>query len=206
MSFRHEEKLRLASTKLFKLKNWIEENKGYELYPKRVINSVYFDNQNFTMYEQSVEGVLPRKKIRLRVYNKDFFCNKKISKEVKISSAEGKFKTSEIIHNPLDLINLGIYDNNYGLCLPIINVSYERSYYKVKNARLTIDEKIKYKKIINSRISDLSTSDNFNIAEIKYKSDKSINLINKNFPFERIRFSKYCRGIDFTRINYCNEL
>ena len=179
---------------------------GVTLYPTRTINSIYFDNQDYTMYNQSIEGVLPRKKIRLRVYGKEFSPNKSINKEIKISSVEGKYKISELVQNPSKLLNFGIYDNNYGLCIPVLNVLYERSYYKIKNIRLTIDEKIIYRKIANRKISEPSTFDKYNIVELKCNSNKSISLLSNNFPFERTRFSKYTRGIEFTRLNYCNEL
>jgi|TARA_B100000959_G_scaffold276714_1_gene331906 SPX domain protein involved in polyphosphate accumulation len=206
MSFRIEEKLKVAESKLFQLRDWITKNMGITMYPSRTINSIYFDNQNYTMYNQSIEGVLPRKKIRLRVYDKEFSPNKRISKEIKISSVEGKYKISKLEQNPLKLLNFGIYDNNYGLCLPVLNVLYKRSYYKIKNIRLTIDEKIIYRKIINRKISEPSTFDRYNIVELKCNSKKSISLLSNNFPFERTRFSKYSRGIEFTRLNYCNEL
>ena len=206
MSFRIEEKLKVADSKIFQLRDWITKNMGVTLYPSRTINSIYFDNQDYTMYNQSIEGVLPRKKIRLRVYGKEFSPNKSINKEIKISSVEGKYKISELVQNPSELLNFGIYDNSYGLCTPVLNVLYERSYYKIKNIRLTIDEKIIYRKIANRKISEPSTFDKYNIVELKCNSKKSISLLSNNFPFERTRFSKYTRGIEFTRLNYCNEL
>ena len=206
MSFRIEEKLKVADSKIFQLRDWITKNMGVTLYPTRTINSIYFDNQDYTMYNQSIEGVLPRKKIRLRVYGKEFSPNKSINKETKISSVEGKYKISELAQDPSKLLNFGIYDNSYGLCLPVLNVSYERSYYKIKNIRLTIDKKIVYRKIINRRVSEPSTFDKYNIVELKCNSKKSISLLSNNFPFERTRFSKYSRGIEFTRLNYCNDL
>ena len=39
---------------------------GKILYPERNINSVYFDNDNLSMYHDSIEGSVPRKKIRIR--------------------------------------------------------------------------------------------------------------------------------------------
>jgi len=206
MSFRIEEKLKVAESKIFQLRDWITKNMGVTLYPTRTINSIYFYNQDYTMYNQSIEEVDTRKKIRLRVYGKEFSPNKSINKEIKISSVEGKYKISELVQNPSKLLNFGIYDNNYGLCIPVLNVLYERSYYKIKNIRLTIDEKIIYRKIANRKISEPSTFDKYNIVELKCNSNKSISLLSNNFPFERTRFSKYTRGIEFTRLNYCNEL
>lgn len=206
MSFRNEEKLRVASSKIFNLKYWINENLGVVLFPTRTINSIYFDNQDFSMYHHSIEGVLPRKKIRLRNYDQEFIFTKDANKEIKISSVEGRYKISEKAKNPSQIMNLGIFDQNYGLCFPVLNVIYKRSYYKVKNIRLTLDEKITYRKVINRGVSKLSTPDNYNIVELKFNSEKSIDFVRQSFPFERARFSKYCRGIEFIRSNYCNEL
>jgi len=207
MSFRNEEKLKVANSKIFLLKDWIFENKGITIYPSRIVNSIYFDNEDYSMYRQSMEGVLPRKKIRLRTYNNEFLFNQniKVNKETKISSVEGRYKISKLEKNSSDLINFGIYERDYGVCNPVINVVYERSYYKVRDIRLTIDEKIFYKKIVGKKISKLSTFDNFSIVELKYTSDQLASQVRENFPFERIRFSKYCRGVEFTKLNYCNE-
>ena len=83
---------------------------------------------------------------------------------------------------------------------------YKRNYFKVNNIRLTLDEKITYKKITSRKISDLSTFDNHITVELKYNKEQLVNPVFNNFPFERIRFSKYCRGIEFVRLNYCNDL
>tara|TARA_B100000029_G_scaffold515906_1_gene625457 strand:- start:8607 stop:9227 length:621 start_codon:yes stop_codon:yes gene_type:complete len=206
MSFRREEKLKVARGKIFQLKKWINENNGHVVYPARIINSVYFDNKSYSMYNESIEGVTPRKKIRLRSYDNNFAFNKKVNKEIKITSVEGRYKLSEPITNPHNLVKLGIHDISYGICHPVLNVIYERSYYKINNARLTIDKKIIYRVVNNGKISKFSTIDNFDIVEIKYGLNQSTDDISKNFPFERTRFSKYCRGIEFTRLNYCNEI
>ena len=52
----------------------------------------------------------------------------------------------------------------------------------------------------------VQTFEKYNIVELKCNSQKSISLLSNNFPFERTRFSKYSRGIEFTRLNYCNDL
>ena len=206
MTFRFEEKIKLDNKKIFYFKEWLNKNKAQNIYPDREIYSIYFDNNEFQTHQDSIEGVVPRKKIRLRSYDKEFIFTKNINKEIKISSVEGRYKTSEKAKDPLQIMRLGIYDQNYGLCLPVLNVTYKRSYYKIKNIRLTLDEKITYKRIINREVSKFSTFDNYNIVELKFNSKKSTNFVGQNFPFERARFSKYCRGIEFIRWNYCNEL
>ena len=206
MTFRTEKKVRINSSKIYDLTKWIEENNGFQLYPKRVINSIYFDTSNYSMYSDSMEGVLPRKKIRLRNYNYKFIFDKNVKKEIKISSVEGRFKTSSLEKNPLIMMKLGYLDHDYGICNPVINIVYERNYYKVKNIRLTLDQKIIYKRIYNGQISSFTTYDNSNVVELKFNSESLINSVIKNFPFEISRFSKYCRGIEFIKSNYCNEL
>ena len=81
MSFRIEEKINIHKNNSIFLKNWLSENNAKVLFPPRIISSIYFDNDNFEMYHNSIEGVLPRKKIRIRYYpeNKDksFYLEKK---------------------------------------------------------------------------------------------------------------------------------
>ena len=206
MTFRTEKKDRINSSKVYDLAKWVDENGCFQLYPKRVINSIYFDTSNYSMYSDSMEGVVPRKKIRLRNYNYKFIFDKNVKKEIKISSVEGRFKTSSLEKNPLIMMKLGYMDHDYGLCNPVINIVYERNYYKVKNIRLTLDQKIIYKRIYNGQISSFTTYDNSNVVELKFNSESLINSVIKNFPFEISRFSKYCRGIEFIKSNYCNEL
>ena len=206
MTFRTEKKIRINSSKIFDLSKWIDENDGFQLYPNRVINSIYFDTNNYSMYSDSTEGVLPRKKIRLRNYSDKFIFDNNVKKEIKISSVEGRFKTSSLEKNPLIMMKQGYLDHEYGLCNPVINIVYQRAYYKVKNIRLTLDQKISYKRIFNGQISNFTTYDNSNVIELKFNSENLINSVIKNFPFEISRFSKYCRGIEFIKSNYCNEL
>ena len=71
MSFRLEDKIKLHISDKVKLKNLIKDQHGKELYPKREISSIYFDNKNLDMYKESEDGTLPRKKIRIRNYPKD---------------------------------------------------------------------------------------------------------------------------------------
>ena len=206
MNSRIEEKILISGKQLTEFKEYLYTKKSKNLFPKRIIESLYFDNIQKQMFLDSEEGCVPRKKIRLRNYDEEFIFAKNINKEIKISSVEGRYKISEKVRDLQELMNLGIYDQNYGLCLPVLNVIYKRSYYKIKNIRLTLDEKITYKRIVNREISKFSTFDNYNIVELKYNSEKSIGFVNQNFPFERARFSKYSRGIEFIRMNYCNEL
>ena len=68
MSFRKEKKFKLNKSELKFLKSSLIKNGMSELYPKRIISSCYFDTLNLKIFHDSEEGILPRKKIRLRWY------------------------------------------------------------------------------------------------------------------------------------------
>jgi len=209
MSFRKEIKATLNQGKSSNLIKWIFQNNGRILYPERLINSIYFDTKNLNMYFESVEGVLPRKKIRLRTYELENSLEKikdKANLEYKISSVEGRFKVSKKNFNKnKNNLYQGLRDKDYGLCKPILNVVYLRTYYKIKNIRLTIDRSIIYKKIRSLKILPFSIRDNLNVVELKYSNNSLDNQIINSFPFQFNRFSKYCRGIEFTQKKHCDE-
>jgi hypothetical protein len=66
MSFRKEIKFRLSYSDMAQMQNQLIALGMKELHPCRIINSCYFDNDNLTLFHESEEGVLPRKKIRIR--------------------------------------------------------------------------------------------------------------------------------------------
>ena len=68
MSFRLEEKIELHISDYLKILFLIKKNGGNEIFKERKISSLYFDNKNYDMFLDSEEGVLPRKKIRIRNY------------------------------------------------------------------------------------------------------------------------------------------
>ena len=68
MSFRKEEKLFIKSEHILDFKKFLEDHSVKNLYKPRKIKSLYFDNLNFEMFNDSIEGVVPRKKIRVREY------------------------------------------------------------------------------------------------------------------------------------------
>ena len=71
MSFRIEDKLYINENNLYDFKKFLENKSANKLYTSRTIESLYFDNQNFQIYNDSVEGIVPRKKIRIRKYPKN---------------------------------------------------------------------------------------------------------------------------------------
>ena len=68
MSYRIEDKLFFKPENILQFKNFLKNKSAKKLYDNRIIRSLYFDNINLDMYRDSVEGSVPRKKIRIRHY------------------------------------------------------------------------------------------------------------------------------------------
>ena len=192
MSFRIEDKFFFRPENIVQFKEFLAKKSAKKLHKNRIIKSLYFDNLNLDMYRDSVEGSVPRKKIRIRNYpnseDKNFYL------EVNTSSIEGRFKTRKII-NKNDFENLkknGILDNNYGTCLPNFYVSYEREYIKINDVRISIDKKISYENFLTNSIF----TDTKSIVELKTSIEKNIDDLVQDFPFQKIRFSKYCFAVE----------
>ena len=62
MSFRIEEKINIHKNNSIFLKNWLSENNAKVLFPPRIISSIYFDNDNFEMYHNSIRGSSSKEK------------------------------------------------------------------------------------------------------------------------------------------------
>jgi len=194
MNFRIENKYEIEGTKLNILYKFLKKNNAKILHPGREINSVYFENNNFNAYHDSLEGNLPRKKIRLRSYpNNSQNIKKDLNFEIKINSIEGKIKTSKKILDHEKLLKFGFYDFQYGQCYPIVETNYFREYYNLLNIRLTIDKNIKYSYF---KKKNRVAFKNECIIEIKSNDTKASDYIDKNFHFKKIRFSKYCNAIE----------
>ncbi len=196
MSFRIEKKFRVEQKKLVQLYSWLNKNKALKIYNDRYIKSIYFDNNKFSSYHDSIEGIVPRKKIRLRNYFKDKSDFDNLKLEIKINSIEGRYKTSEKLKTYNNYLNNGIHDNFYGICYPKIIVSYKREYYKVYGYRITVDREIEYDNFNLKNFFFNTINENRIIMELKTNFNSSENDINEKFPFEIIRFSKYCFGME----------
>lgn len=193
MILRREEKIKFHISDYLKIRKLISDAGGKELFPKRKILSLYFDNKNLSMHNDSEEGSLPRRKIRLRNYPKG--DKKKWFLEKKISSVEGKFK--ETIEKDINYKNYieynGIYDVVYGNCYPQVWVSYYREYFLINNERITLDQKIKYESYKSAKsYKDIESL----ILELKGTNLNFNELFDDLVPIYRIRFSKYCNAIN----------
>ena len=189
MSFRKEKKFRLSNYEYNDLKSKLLLDMK-PLYPKRVINSLYYDTEQYAMYHDSEEGLLPRRKVRIRWYD-DI---NKASKEVKISSCEGRFKTSSYVHVTSESsLPQVLNDPYYGIIVPSLVVSYTREYFLLQEIRITFDSGIRY--FNYRRAHDIPFRDEECVMEIKAGIDVPDDYIESLIPFSTSRFSKYSRGL-----------
>ena len=177
---RIEEKVKLPlSYKNNLLKNLFDLNFKY-LHPERVISSIYYDNNRFQIYQDSAEGIVPRKKIRIRESFGELHL------EHKFKNQNGKYKKHQKVNN----IPNKIIDNIYGVTFPVCKIEYKRLYLTNNKIRITVDSNLKYQNYKNS-ISNYNVS--FFITEFKMHNDLEIskNFIDSKINFSTIKFSKY---------------
>ena len=191
MSFRKEKKYRLSFSDMAIVKKQLFQIGMISLHPSRLINSCYFDNSGLRMFHESEEGVLPRKKFRIRWYNK----SNVFTEEIKISSIEGRFKYQKKTLNILntdELFDIKIFDKLYGELIPVLIVRYEREYFSLNDLRVTFDNNISYDYI--KSFSKPTLKDSECVMEVKVPIDCDDEYIEKLVHIPTSRFSKYTRG------------
>tara|TARA_Y100001968_G_C19424542_1_gene753598 strand:- start:167 stop:796 length:630 start_codon:yes stop_codon:yes gene_type:complete len=207
MKPRIEQKLAISKLQYPLFLEWISNKNGEILFPERIICSRYFDNFNMESFSDTLDNIVPRKKIRIRTYNvrKFLSSSKSYSLEIKQSLENARVKDSSEISSGKELANLcktGIFDTQYGLCLPIVDISYTRHYFSVQSKRITIDEKIQYESIKDKFNDETSiVLDDEMVLEIKTDFDFDTNELMNIFEFPRTRFSKYERAIELLNLS-----
>ena len=190
---RIEEKVKLPlSYKNNLLKDLFDLNFKY-LHPERLISSVYYDNNRFQIYQDSAEGIVPRKKIRIRESFGELYL------EHKFKNQNGKYKKHQKVNN----IPKKIIDNIYGVTFPVCKIEYKRLYLTNNKIRVTVDSNLKYQNYKNS-ISNYNVS--FFIIEFKMLNDLEIskNFIDSKINFSAIKFSKYDDAIKKLHLLWVN--
>ena len=194
MSFRKEKKFRVTVSDFHKFQSHLHQQGMKTLFEPRLITSVYFDTPDLNMFNDSEEGLLPRKKVRIRWYNDD----KLFTLENKTSSMEGRFKVTSKLENHISESELNTkkrMDAQYGHIQPILKVSYKRSYYVFNKMRITFDKDICYQ---NLKYADTRKyHDPERVIEIKIPANCPDDFVETYIPFPTARFSKYSRGILF---------
>tara|TARA_A100000164_G_scaffold77811_1_gene65677 strand:- start:701 stop:1318 length:618 start_codon:yes stop_codon:yes gene_type:complete len=200
---RIEQKVELKKSNYLLAINWLSKNNFSILYPQRLVASVYFDNDSNEMYFHAREGIIPRKKIRIRTYNDTNFSNLKNNfiLEKKITLENKRLKSVKKLSLIEQYFKEGLFDEDYNYCFPKILITYYREYFKYKNFRITIDRNIRYFDYSNG-FSEISISEESYVLEIKTSIKENLNFLSNFFDFPRTKFSKYERGMDALREEY----
>jgi len=195
MSFRKEEKLKVHASRILELYDWIYTHGGVELYKPRIVSSTYLDNDQMKMFLDSEEGSVPRKKIRIRSYSRSDHNNENSAFEIKTSSVEGRYKSISRAQNLNKILSIGYFDQDYGVCKPVVRITYSRSYYSIYGVRLTIDNSIEYQSISKNSHCVNRLKEPIVAVEIKADDHVPVEYLLSKFPFDRVRFSKYANAI-----------
>ena len=176
-------------------------------YPKRRVNSIYFDTSNYTSIRENLDGVSNKKKIRIRWYGN---YKKLVNPVLEIKSKKGSETKKESFNiNELnnlkfpDLKNLEIIKdivnlktNSKKTIHPILTTNYDREYFISDNnkIRATIDYNLK--SVYLKNLSQLDIIKNFSsacILEFKYstKLDKYVRENLKNITLRLSKNSKF---------------
>ena len=196
---RIEQKLEIDKSQYLDLLKWIKYKDGSILYPERIICSRYLDNNKMQMYHDTVEGIIPRKKIRIRTYGTRKFSSSRnnYSLEIKMSTEHSRFKKTNPNINLFSLLKNGYFDSSYGICNQLIDISYIREYFLINDIRVTIDKEIKYELVnLNRKFRKKFFEDKSYVFEIKADIKTNISFLLNNFNFPRSKFSKYERAIN----------
>ncbi len=174
-----------------------------EVYPKRLVNSIYLDTDMFKDVWDNINGFGNRKKIRIRWYNnlnnsEVFIEEKKKINFITKKTVEsiGTFKNYEELKNY-------IRDKNFEKIRLILNkkinlkktllTQYQRNYYELPNKKLrvTVDNNIKIFHNFPKKFIEIDKT----IIELKYsvKDASFVNLFVKENKLENRnkKFSKY---------------
>ncbi|MEY2702755.1 MAG: hypothetical protein RLY43_1393 [Bacteroidota bacterium] len=188
--FRKEIKFESPLFKFDKVYNDCLANGFLHEYPNRKVSSIYFDDIFNSYLSDSLDGLLKRKKIRLRKYNENILGQ--LEEKIKNNQLnDKKIKHLEIVPDFTSYDQLlkfvRTYYPNKNL-IPASFVSYLRIYLKNKksNVRITLDYNIETLDFQTNVYKELN--DTF-IIEVKCKLEAELPIFNLG---SQTRFSKYC--------------
>ncbi len=178
-------------------------------YPKRKVNSIYFDTHNYSSIRQNLDGTSEKKKIRVRWYGDQ---NKIINPVLEVKSKKGfetkkeNFKIKELNgllftnYENLEIIKkiVNLKAKSKNTILPVLTTNYDREYFISNNGqvRATVDYNLKSVHLKN--LSQLNITKNFSlvcILELKY-STKLDKYVRENLKEMTLRLSKNSKFVN----------
>jgi SPX domain protein involved in polyphosphate accumulation len=179
-------------------------------YPDRIIHSIYLDDHEYTDYHDNVSGISRRSKTRIRWYDdvtsKLFLETKrktvKVSEKhvIPVNNNHGKVPFDK--HQYLKFVRENKIDftgEHLQTLFPVLEVEYMRSYFELTtDIRMTIDRKIRYRKLYPVMSHSWHRSQVDTVVEFKYPIglEAEFGQIMRGLPFRVFRHSKYVIGVD----------
>ncbi|WP_339626220.1 VTC domain-containing protein [uncultured Maribacter sp.] len=187
-----------------------------EIYHRRRVNSMYFDDNNRTFYTMNVSGDGIREKYRVRWYGDDFALLSNPTVEIKKKFGEAGDKYSYKIKDlSLDLKDYSvdeicnlIYTNikepklstKFGFIFPTLYNSYDRRYFlsDCGKFRITIDYNMIFYNPNSCQFQASERSLEDVILELKYNTvdDNEGREVSQEFGTRLSKNSKYVRGYE----------
>ena len=217
-SYRYEIKFSLDEAMYAEAMSWISVNtEAIKKYNNRIVNSLYFDDTNYSSLRDNIIGLPERFKYRLRWYvNNDAKIITCPKFEIKIRSGRlGRKETLDLIPKtesfeslPLKEIELDLRDellkSNYILedyLSPSLATAYLREYYEDHlGLRITIDKNIEFSFVdgINTKLCDCPKTKYYRyILELKFNPDikDHVSKLICELNMTPTRHSKYLVGL-----------
>ena len=203
---------------------WLHiETDFFKKYPDRQINSLYFDDYNFSCVKDNLSGIAQRRKYRLRWYgsNEEELTDPIFEIKIKNGRLGSKryFNVPEL-NNKLNNLKIRqiqeialsknknkklFFDKDLN---PSLIVSYKRNYFENNNdIRITVDNDIIFSDPSNEKLIQNHDQAVFNkrIIEFKFSINKKdyVSRIMKDLNIVPSRHSKYLSGLAmFGKVNY----
>jgi len=222
--YRHELKFKISNSAAEVLKHKLSLIMNKDKFAKYkdgsyTIKSLYFDDRESTSYYEKIDGVLYRKKYRIRIYNDDdrFIRLEKKMKHNNLTAKEQVLISKEIYSKILDgrindindaegLLEEFINEIKYKSLVPSIIVDYHRTAYtyQISDVRITFDSNIKsglYNYNLFENNAPLYSVDEIGkqVMEVKFNEILPLHIANllQDIPSCREAVSKFaiCRGI-----------
>ena len=200
--------------------NWKDfKHKITRPFNDRIINTIYYDTDNYITAQDNLAGISKRSKYRVRWYDNE---NKNFNYEIKVKKnnlGEKIFlKSSETLNNIDQLFShknkylkkeekkFFLNHINFLELKPKLKIIYLRSYFLYDSKiRITYDQNINYTLLSKFDLNKNKVNDFMNVIEIKFdpnNADLASSLI-KDSKFMPKRFSKYLRGLHLSGVaNY----
>ena len=180
----------------------------HKQYPDRKVNSIYFDDINYSSILENLDGVSSKKKIRVRWYGSQ---NKLINPILEIKSKKGfvtkkenyrinelnelkfnDYKNLELIKNIVNLKN-----KTKNIIYPILTTNYDRQYFVSNNGSVRATVDFNLRSIYIKNLSQINIEKNFSscILEVKYPTilDK---YVRQNLSEMTLRLSKNSKFVN----------